>query len=386
MNTNRQSVCAVCSNSDWFALPTPGERSMTTAGRLVDDKLGKGMCRHCAAVQKVFTPRLADTNFYEHKYTYYDRPGAQSRDVVRYRALAHWVAKAIAPYRPTRVFDVGCGEGSTLTFLREIFPHAWFGGIEPSLMAVEKARMKGLDVMQGRIDRTPVAETFDLVFSNNVLQHTSDPVGFLKAKKSLLAPGGKLVLSCPDGTLPSIELLMADQNVSLRPVHVGAIAAKSGLVVEATSPCPGGPIRNEQLMVLSATQTGGPAMARDSFSMDPEEEFSKFTAYLNNWSNLDTHLCSKIGDAQRVFNFGGGLWSYALAAYCPNYWAKVESCLVDTFSGRCLDKEVVPIEQVKLDERDCLVLGTNPYVQAALIDRFLAAGLRAVSFQNMIPD
>jgi SAM-dependent methyltransferase len=380
-------LCAVCGGSDWRPLPPPAaKRMITTAGRLVANSFGKSQCGQCGAVQKVAGGRLADTDYYERQYTYYDRPGAATLDVTRYRALARWIEEA-AGSRPASIFDVGCGRGGTMRYLREAWPDARFVGMEPSADAVAAARSLCFDVSEGRlmIDM-PVRERFDLVFSNNVLQHTTDPVEFIRAQARLLAPGGQLVLSCPDGTRPSVELLMADQNFSLCPPHLDAIAAKAGMRVVRRLPCPGGPLHNEQLAVMCPMEAGisetGVLPSRSTI----DATYSQLVSYLDAWAGLDARLMATTAGAARVFNFGGGLWSYVLAAYCPQYWARVECCLVDGFAGRCIDREVKPFESVALSSDDILVLGTNPYVQPKLAARFAEAGLRAVSWDHVIPD
>ena len=380
-------ICGVCGSSDWRPLPSPRTaRVMTTAGKLVPGPLGKALCSKCGAVQKVEAGRLADTDYYETKYTYYERPGAETFDVVRYRALAQWMQDAIAPRRPSSVFDVGCGRGGTMKYLRETWPEAVFAGIEPYPDAVAAARALGFDVAEGRLTRDfPVVRTFDLVLSNNVLQHITDPVGFIRAQARLVAPNGQLVLSCPDGTEPSVELMMADQNFSLRRPHLEAVAVKSGMRVERYLPCPGGPLRNEQLVVLRPFD----GAKREASELPPadaiEAAYAELVAYLQAWSGLDAHLSNAVAGARRVFNFGGGLWSYVLAAYCPKYWERVECCTVDGFAGRCIDKDVRPFDTVAPSPDDVLVLGTNPYVQPELVNRMADAGLRAVAWNDIIP-
>jgi SAM-dependent methyltransferase len=381
-------VCVVCGGSDWRPLPPPGaKRMITTAGKLVANGFGKSQCGQCGGVQKIAGGRLADTDYYERQYTYYDRPGAETFDVTRYRALARWIEDA-ARSRPSSVFDAGCGRGGTMRFLREAWPDARFVGIEPSADAVAAARILGFDVSEGRLTiDAPVTERFDLVFSNNVLQHTTDPVEFIRAQARLLSPGGQLVLSCPDGTKPSVELLMADQNFSLCPPHLDAIAAKAGMRVERRLPCPGGPLRNEQLAVMCPVDAGKSEAAILPTRQTIDATYTELVTYLDAWAGLDTRLLAATSGARRVFNFGAGLWSYVLAAYCPQYWARVECCLVDGFTGRCIDREVKPFESVALSpDEDILVLGTNPYVQPRLAARFADAGSRAVSWNHIIAD
>src|SRR5258707_14782236 len=111
--------CVVWGSSDWQSLPSfVGPLVMTTAGKLVSGPLGKAQCRRCAAVQRTSGGRLADTDYYEREYSYYDRPGAAALDITRYRALADWIRDACAGWRPATVFDVGCGRAGTIVQLR----------------------------------------------------------------------------------------------------------------------------------------------------------------------------------------------------------------------------------------------------------------------------
>jgi SAM-dependent methyltransferase len=379
--------CSVCGRIEWRQLPPPStELVITTAGKLVPGPLNKAQCSQCGAVQRVETGRLADTDYYERHYTYYERPGADTLDVVRYQALARWVEDAIAPRRPLSVFDVGCGQGGTMRYLRESWPDAAFAGLEPYPKAVDAARALGFDVAVGRLALDePLNRTFDLVFSNNVLQHTTDPVAFIRAQARLLAPDGRLVLSCPDGTHPSVELLMADQNFSLCPPHLDAVAAQAGMRVERRLACPGGPLRNEQLVVLVPFTTEKHQQPVLPTREAVESAYGELAGYMKAWADLDAYLLQAVGNARRTFNLGGGLWSYVLAAYCPRYWAQVECCLVDGHSGQCLEKEVKPFDSVALSPDDVIVFGTNPYVQTKLVNRMTEAGMRCVSWNHIIP-
>lgn len=382
-----QHRCAACGAEQWTPLPMPRSgRSMTTAGRFVDAPLGKAQCQNCGAIQKVYEKRLADTDFYEKAYTYYSRPGSEKFDQVRYEALANWIISALPGLSPRRVLDIGCGRGWTISALKAKLPEASYVGLEPTLDAVALAQTNGLDVRQGRLGGPELqGEKFDLIYSNNVLQHTTDPVAFLEAQIPLLADGGTIVLSCPDGSVPSVELMMADQNFSYSPRHLAAVCAKAGLTVEKWLPCPGGPLRHEQLVVLSKRPQGAESIASAAVPQEMADP-SAFVRYLEAWNNVDDFLSKEIAGKRRVFNFGGGLWSYVLAAYCPRYWHIVECCLVDGFSGMCMDKQVVPTEQIALGTEDIVVLGTNPYVQDRLVKRFAEQGIRAVSWNHLIPD
>lgn len=359
---------------------------MTTAGRFVNAPLGKAQCVGCASVQKVFEKRLADTDFYERAYTYYSRPGAEKFDTVRYEALARWVASSVADIKPRIILDIGCGRGWTMSAMKVHFPNAAYVGIEPTEEAVQSAREQGLEVHQGRLGVTEFGgEPFDLIYSNNVLQHTTDPVAFLTHHMPLLKDDGRIVLSCPDGSVPNVELMMADQNFSFSPCHLATICKKSGFALERWLPCPGGPLRHEQLVVLRKANYASSAAIPVCESIPTlVPGYDALMRYFSAWGDTNKFICSAIEGSTRVFNFGGGLWSYVLAAYCPDYWKQVKVCLVDGFAGQCLDKEVFPTEKIDLGPDDVVVLGTNPYVQDSLMQRFADLKVRVVSWHHII--
>jgi ubiquinone/menaquinone biosynthesis C-methylase UbiE len=99
-----------------------------------------------------------------------------------------------------RLLDVGCGPGSiTSGFAQRVAPGETIG-IDPSADVIATARsLAGVtaarnlsfevgDVYQPRF----AAETFDAVFSHQMLQHLRRPVDALRQLRALLVPGGVL--------------------------------------------------------------------------------------------------------------------------------------------------------------------------------------------------
>lgn len=98
---------------------------------------------------------------------------------------------------PKRLLDVGSGPGFFLRAARE----AGFivSGIEPDANVVDRARAGGFDVRQGYFpDCLDAAERFDAIVFNDVLEHIPDAAAAVDAAARHLAPGGLLVLNCPD--------------------------------------------------------------------------------------------------------------------------------------------------------------------------------------------
>jgi hypothetical protein len=72
--------------------------------------------------------------------------------------------------------------------MQELYPRATVQGIEPSHYNSKVAREKGFMVYETRAGGVGPDLKCDLVYSNNVLQHVTDPLDFMLKQKALLAP------------------------------------------------------------------------------------------------------------------------------------------------------------------------------------------------------
>jgi SAM-dependent methyltransferase len=99
----------------------------------------------------------------------------------------------------SRVLEFGCSSGFML------YPLAQAGhrcaGVEPSGVFSEYVRNRGVSCFQSLDDLTAAeggAAVYDLILHYYVLEHVSDPVGFLRRQFALLKPGGKIVFEVPN--------------------------------------------------------------------------------------------------------------------------------------------------------------------------------------------
>ncbi len=221
MNGATETVCAVCSGTEWHPLPRlDAGRSITTAGNIVSEPLGKSHCRRCGLVQRTAAPFLARTDFYEKHYSFYERPGASRFDCERYSGHGDVDCRR-SPAPPARVLDAGCGRGWMLDAMASLYPESQFSGIEPSESESHNARRRGFDVITGRVGGgTLRTSRYDLIYSTNVLEHAECPAAFLANLRSMLAADGRIVITCPDASRPNAEMLFSDQNFSFMPSHL----------------------------------------------------------------------------------------------------------------------------------------------------------------------
>lgn len=375
--------CEVCGSSVWHPLPDPSySHSATTSGIIINRPLGKSQCHSCGLIQLIFHDALGYTSYYKEEYKYYDKVGAEVFSKSRYESLARWVTDNIIDLSPQNILDVGCGRGWAMQEMKVLHSNAAIKGIEPTAKEAELARKAGFETIEFQVgdDENSVHEQFDLIYANNVLQHTTSPTLFLSELKNLLKPNGNIIITIPDALNPDIELLMGDQPFSFIPSNIVQLAKNAGLVLVHHEPNPAkNGLRNEHLFVL---KSNGTQVTPNNIAID--SLYFKRAEYLLGWRKVDSYLMRSIAKHARIINFGAGLFSYLLATYCPEYWKRVDFCMVDNFEGMCIDKIVHPTTNIYLDINDAIVFGTNPEIQSILESRFNNSGIYNVSWGHIL--
>ncbi|HAH05455.1 MAG TPA: hypothetical protein DCM05_02840 [Elusimicrobia bacterium] len=98
------------------------------------------------------------------------------------------------------LLDVGCALGTLLAGVRA--HSAWTAaGLEFSPDAAALGReLNEVEIACGPLAKAPWPDaSFDCVHMNNVLEHESDPESALRSAERLLKPGGRLLLTLPNG-------------------------------------------------------------------------------------------------------------------------------------------------------------------------------------------
>ena len=125
---------------------------------------------------------------------------------LRERIDGHWDGDptGFTPLAGRSALDVGCGAGLLCEPLARL--GAAVTGIDaaPESIAVARAHAGDLPItyLAGGIEQV-AGRRFDLVTSMEVIEHVTDPAGFVAGLAAALAPGGLLVLSTPNRTAKS---------------------------------------------------------------------------------------------------------------------------------------------------------------------------------------
>jgi SAM-dependent methyltransferase len=360
---------------------------MTTAGKLVNEPLSKAQCSSCGLLQRIKVRHLGETEFYERSYSFYERPGANKYDLPRYSAMAEWIKSTLHTFYPSSILDVGCGRGWMMEAISKIYPNASIKGIEPSEQESDNARENGFPVITTKLNtQKDIRGEYDLVYSTNVIEHTTDPIDFLKSLKSLVNNDGFIVLTCPDSSYPNAEFMFSDQNYSFTPGQLIKIAKISGLHLVAWKSAPDvDTLKDKQLLVLSKSHNTSLNDSSEKYlPVNFEKLYFDRCRYVESYLKCDEYLSERVKCFENVYNFGTSTWSLLLAAYCPNYWKKVSRCVIDGGSGVFQGKVVVDFNHLEKSDHNVVVLGINPFTQSLFSQRFKSKNILFVCWNQIV--
>ncbi len=146
----------------------------------------------------------------EKQFEKYGKMGAYHWDALSRNILKHHLFTAtryqlslkLAQISPSSsVVDVGSGDGALMFLIRQKFPSARVVGVEPSAdgrsVAVEMWRRKGIGFEVHEDSSSLLANSYDVVFCAEVIEHVQQPLLLLQELHRILKPGGRCVISTP---------------------------------------------------------------------------------------------------------------------------------------------------------------------------------------------
>jgi SAM-dependent methyltransferase len=130
-------------------------------------------------------------------------------------------APGIPPARGATILDVGCGSGAKLAFFQQVGWSCY--GVDISPREIENAAqiVPADHLYAGSLRDAPFSiSSFDVVRSDNVVEHLVDPFDELTRMFQLLKPGGQLFLYVPHVNGLTVRLFAAGSILSWIPFHL----------------------------------------------------------------------------------------------------------------------------------------------------------------------
>lgn len=99
------------------------------------------------------------------------------------------------------ILDAGCGVGMYTEQFRRYSPRVMGVEVDPAVAAQAAARLPG--IVLAPAEALPFADrSFGVVFSHEVIEHVTDDAAAAAEMVRVLAPGGRIVLFCPNRLYP----------------------------------------------------------------------------------------------------------------------------------------------------------------------------------------
>jgi SAM-dependent methyltransferase len=141
---------------------------------------------------------------------------------------------------PARLLDIGSGQGDFLLDAARRWPQAELVGLEASRRGNEIAQAKlpnaRFELVDLTIDAPPGPELSGWAthaVCSEVLEHVDDPVALLQNARAYLAPGARLIVTVPGGSMSAFDKRIGNRR-HYSPAMLAETFHEAGLDTEAT--------------------------------------------------------------------------------------------------------------------------------------------------------
>lgn len=178
----------------------------------IDEEIIVVQCVNCTFIYLNPQPNLSELDrIYPSEYVcHMDSSMNQNASIGRTKS---WLSNFLGPHRAIksllesmeaqipvqRVLDIGCGNGDMLDIFKTERPEIETFGIDSSLNACNITTLKGHSVQNCQLEKAEYpANTFDIVYSSNVIEHIADPNILFRKTSKFLKPDGVFLCDTPN--------------------------------------------------------------------------------------------------------------------------------------------------------------------------------------------
>lgn len=120
----------------------------------------------------------------------------------------------IAGSESKTILDVGCAQGTLALMLAERGHHVTAVDLRPAFLDYAQSRYERGDIrfLAANVLEDDIPGSYDLIYANQIVEHLVYPDQLLRRLRTCLKPGGRLVMTTPNGdyiknSLPSFRQL-----------------------------------------------------------------------------------------------------------------------------------------------------------------------------------
>ena len=356
-----QPCCGVCGSSNIIQLCSETSQSLRSDGLILQESLKKFHCASCGTAsgrnRQPHTPYLRSD-------------GSSIFDLRRHHSVACGISEIIEEHEPSespKVLEVGAASFETSLCLKELKPKASITAIENSPERVVSSA--AIDIVFDDFSSHNFHVFFDVIFSNNVVEHIAGTREFLARCSQYLKDTGTLIICCPTFSPASNDLLFADHLYHFTPSGLSICCESSGLQI--INDHVSGWDNLTHVYVLQKIIN-----KKDSrlTKVDHGQLFQDRQSHLLKWMRQDEAVLGKIRDNVPTLLFGAGEFSQLIRAYLPRTYTQIAAITVDDLTGsREFDKPKIELKSV--DPRNGqIIIGSHPATRLAVKEKLLRFG------------
>lgn len=223
--------CYIC-NHKTFRPILKTKPSMSSDGQTVDLIISKEECSNCGTV------RSTDTSFLPNFYKNYYKLNATNNDpqyiykgeiVAKSKMHFEWIEKLVGNELQgiKSIIEIGCGSGNLL----DLFNIKNKYGVEPGTEAAKHAAAVA-KVRNMSYEDIAAEEKYDLILSTCVIEHTVDPVGFLKKIWTIAQENSLIVIGLPLQDTEGFDVYFLDHLHHFTSKQFIYLCQKNGFTME----------------------------------------------------------------------------------------------------------------------------------------------------------
>ena len=133
-----------------------------------------------------------------------------------------YLSGVLGRFRPKNVLDFGAGTGTNLTIpLAQLFPETRFLGVDNDQASVDYANSVNTtsNLSFAMIDESDRYAPYDMIIASEVIEHVDEPGELLLYLRGMLAPGGRMILTMPNGYGPFEMTAFAESLLFVSGIH-----------------------------------------------------------------------------------------------------------------------------------------------------------------------
>jgi SAM-dependent methyltransferase len=360
------SHCPVCDNPDLIALEFPSTRCMRSDGLLISEPLMKHHCSNCGTlIGKNSQPEVR----------YQRSLGKSPYDHTRHKIVADGIARCIEKQATTvnlKVLEVGAANFQTAIHLKKIMPEYLVSALERHPEHIPDA--SEISIIVDDFFNYEVSELYDVVFSNQVIEHFSNPIDFLKCAGNLVSNIGVVIACCPTFRRASNELLFADHLFHFTAEAMSICATNASLELTSEFVSDWDPLTH--VYIFHKTSQDKLTIRKNAGEDGYLSLLKNRREILSFWLKEDNRICELLPNMSKVSIFGAGEFTQLVSAYMPKVWSRIDRLIVDSMDGiREFDRPVFRLLDIMIDESELFLIGAHKTSRLAINNRLISSGV-----------